>query len=126
MKSCVILSSILKENPKVPYVFGDILKIQTNGDVEKIKRDNRDSLLEHGAGIMFRLKQLKQIKGYNSKIRNCEDFDLLIRLEKKFGKGLHIPISYYRYYKTIGKHLSSNKNRNNYKLILRKKYAKYL
>ena len=57
MKSCIILSSILNENPKIPYVFGDILKIQTNGDIKKIKRNNRNSLLDHGAGIMFRLNQ---------------------------------------------------------------------
>ena len=33
MKSCVILSSILNENPKIPFVFGDILKIKINGNV---------------------------------------------------------------------------------------------
>lgn len=126
MKSCIILSSILNENPKIPYVFGDILKIQTNGDIKKIKRNNRNSLLDHGAGIMFRLNQLNKIKGYNSEIKNCEDFDLLIRLEKKFGKGLYIPISYYRYYKTNGNHLTSDKNRTNYKNKLKKKYAEYL
>ena len=38
MKSCIILSSILNENPKIPYVFGDILKIQTNGDIKNKKK----------------------------------------------------------------------------------------
>ena len=126
MKSCIILSSILNDNLKLPFVYGDILKIKKNGDSRTLKRNKREILLMHGAGIMFRTKNMKKIKGYDEKLRNCEDFDIIIRMEKKYGKGFHIPISYYRYYKTEGNHLSSSKNRINYLNNLKKKYEKYL
>ena len=62
MKSCLILSSILEANKNIPFVYGDILKIYENGNIKKIKRDQRDVLLNHGAGIMFRTSQLKKNK----------------------------------------------------------------
>tara|TARA_B100000941_G_C28460268_1_gene530326 strand:- start:347 stop:1012 length:666 start_codon:yes stop_codon:yes gene_type:complete len=126
MKSCLILSSILEANKNIPFVYGDILKIYENGNIKKIKRDQRDVLLNHGAGIMFRTSQLKKIKGYNIKLKNCEDFDLILRVEKKYGKGFYVPIPYYRYYKTTGEHLTSSKNRNYYLKRMKIKYAKYL
>jgi glycosyltransferase involved in cell wall biosynthesis len=126
MKSCLLLSSILNDNSDFPFVYGDILQIDKNGNNKILKRSNREVLLKHGAGIMFRAKYLKKIKGYNVKLKNCEDFDIIIRMEKKYGKGYHIPISYYRYYKTKGSHLSNSKNRTKYLKILKKKYEKHL
>ena len=35
---------------------------------------------------MFRTKFLKSIKGYDKKIKNCEDFDLILRIEKNLEK----------------------------------------
>ena len=58
-----------------------------NFNSKKILRNKRDLLLQHGAGIMFRTKFLKSIKGYNEKIKNCEDFDLIIRIEKNMVEG---------------------------------------
>ena len=79
-----------------------------NFNSKKILRNKRDLLLQHGAGIMFRTKFLKSIKGYDEKIKNCEDFDLIIRIEKKYGRGLYLPISYYKYFKQSPKHLSKS------------------
>ena len=126
MKSCILLTSILNDNSDFAFVYGDILQIDKNGNNKILKRSNREVLLKHGAGIMFRTKCLKTIKGYNVKLKNCEDFDIIIRMEKKYGNGYHIPISYYRYYKTKGAHLSNSKDRNKYLNILKKKYEKYL
>ena len=126
MKSSIILSSFLSENKKIPYVYGDILLFDKNFNSKKILRNKRDLLLQHGAGIMFRTKFLKSIKGYNEKITNCEDFDLIIRIEKKYGRGLYLPISYYKYFKQSPRHLSKSKNRVFYLNKLKKKYAKYL
>ena len=75
---------------------------------------------------MFRTKFLKSIKGYDEKIKNCEDFDLIIRIEKNMVEGLYLPISYYKYFKQSPKHLSKSKNRVFYLNKLKKKYAKYL
>ena len=126
MKSCLVLSSILNDNSDLPFVYGDILQVDKDGNNKILKRSKREVLLKHGAGIMFRTKYLKKIKGYDVKLKNCEDFDIIIRMEKKYGNGYHIPISYYRYYKTKGTHLSHSKNRNKYLNILKKKHEKYL
>jgi glycosyltransferase involved in cell wall biosynthesis len=124
MKSCLILSSILNENKNIPFVYGDILQVDKNFNYKKIFRNKRNLLLEHGAGIMFRTKYLKSIGGYNPKLKNCEDFDLIIRIEKKYGKGYYVPIPYYKYYKQSTKHLSNSKNRKFYLNKLKKKYFK--
>lgn len=126
MKSCLILSSILNDNPEFSFVYGDILEIDKNFNTKILKREKREVLLSHGAGIMFRTKHLNKIKGYNNKLKNCEDFDLIVRMEKRYGKGYYIPVSYYRYYKTEGNHLSSSKNRTKYLKSLKEKYEKYL
>jgi glycosyltransferase involved in cell wall biosynthesis len=126
MKSCLILSSILTDNIKIPFVYGDILLINKDHNVKRICRSKRDMLLEHGAGIMFRTNFLKSIKGYDVNIKNCEDFDLIIRVEKKYGNGFYIPISYYRYYKQSMNHLSTSRNRKKYLEKLKKKYEQYL
>ncbi len=126
MKSCLILSSILNENKKIPFVYGDILQINRNFDIKKISRNKRNLLLEHGAGIMFRTKYLKSINGYDKKIKNCEDFDLILRIEKKFGKGFYLPVPYYKYYKQNSKHLSNSSNRKYYFNKIKKKYSNYI
>lgn len=126
MKTCIVLSSILNENDKIPYIYGDILHINKQYNIKKISRKERNLLLEHGAGIMFRTKFLKKVGGYDEKIKNCEDFDLILRLEKKYGKGFYVPLPYYKYYKQSSKHLSNSKNRAFYFNKLRKKYSDYI
>jgi glycosyltransferase involved in cell wall biosynthesis len=125
-KSSMILTSILDDNPKIPFVYGDILLINKDFNAKKILRNKRELLLEHGAGIMFRTKHLKSINGYDINLKNCEDFDLIIKIEKKYGKGLYVPVAYYKYYKQSIHHLSNSKNRKFYLKNLRYKYAKYL
>ena len=104
----------------------DILKINKCGINKKLRRNSKKVLLEHGAGIMFRTKFLKKIKGYDENLKNCEDFDLIVRMEIKYGSGYYIPISYYRYYITNGIHLSKSVNRKRYINLLKKKYEEYL
>jgi glycosyltransferase involved in cell wall biosynthesis len=126
VKCSLIFSEILNENPEIPFVYGDILKINKNGINKKLKRNNQEILLEHGAGIMFRTNILKNIKGYNKNLRNCEDYDLITRMQMRYGKGYYIPISCYRYYITSSSHLSRSSNRKKYISIVKKKYEKYL
>jgi glycosyltransferase involved in cell wall biosynthesis len=125
-KSVIILSEILNENPAIPFVYGDILKIKKNGINEKLKRNKKETLLEHGAGVLFRTKYLKKIRGYDRNLRNCEDFDLIARMEIKYGDGYYIPVPYYRYYITNSSHLSKSFHRKKYINLLKKKYEKYL
>lgn len=126
VKCSLIFSEILNENPEIPFVYGDILKINKKGNNKKLKRNNLQILLQHGAGIMFRTILLKNIKGYNQNLRNCEDYDLIARMQMSYGKGYYIPVSCYRYYITNSSHLSRSSDRKEYINILKKKYEKYL
>ena len=126
IKTSMILVEFLNENSRFTFVYGDICKILINGNNRRLKRRYKKVLLQHGAGVMFRTKLLKKINGYNTKIKNCEDFDLIMRMILNFGEGYHLPIPYYRYYETKGIHLSKLSNRKKYISLLNKKYEKYL
>lgn len=127
IKACLILISFLEENEKFPFIYGDIISINHLGFTKVLNRKDISTLLEYGAGVMFRTHLLKKVGGYDTKLKNCEDFDLISRLINKFGHGFHIPIKYYRYYKTKKFHLTNIANRKKflkkmkikYKLILR-------
>jgi len=126
IRASLILITFLENNKNYPFVYGDIEKIEKKESNKIIKRNKLQNLLEYGAGVMFRTKILKEIKGYDTNLRNCEDYDLVARIIKKYGHGLYLPISYYRYYKTNMGHLTNLKSR--LKLIekIKKKYEKYL
>lgn len=93
------MSKILDFNKDVSMVYCDHFKVDENGLKEKlIKLNTINKIKNHGAGIMFRSKTLKKIGGYNTKLRQCEDYDLISKLIKKGYKKHYIPIPYYRYY----------------------------
>jgi hypothetical protein len=125
LKACLILISFM-ENNNYPFVYGDITKIDNKKNHEVIKRDKVNNLLEHGAGVLFRTKILKKLGGYNTKIKNCEDYDLIARIINVYGTGLYLPINYYRYYKTPSSHLSNKKKRNRILSEMKKKYEKFI
>jgi glycosyltransferase involved in cell wall biosynthesis len=126
IRASLILTTFLENNKDYPFVYGDILKIEKKKLNKIIKRNKLENLLEYGAGVMFRTKILKKIKGYNPNIRNCEDYDLVARIIKKFGHGLYLPFPYYKYYKTNMTHLTNLKSRSKSIKIIKKKYEKYL
>lgn len=123
IRACLLLTSILDNNPKYPFAYGDLIKIEKFGNNKIISRKKKFQLLEYGAGVMFRTKILKKLNGYNVKLKNCEDFDLISRIMKKYGNGFYFPVSYYRYYKNENNHLTNKKNRLLIKKKLIKKYV---
>ena len=126
IRASLILTTFLENNKNYPFVYGDILKIEKKKLNKIIKRDKLENLLQYGAGVMFRTKILKKIKGYNPNIKNCEDYDLVARIIKKFGHGLYLPFPYYKYYKTNMTHLTNLKSRSKSIETIKKKYEKYL
>lgn len=122
IRACIILLSILENNQDIPYVYGDITKISNPGNQKIIKRNNKLTLMSHGAGILFRTKIIRKIGLYNNKIKNCEDFDLISRIIKKYGNGFYVPISYYRYYKNAKNHLTNSIDRKKILNQMKKKY----
>ena len=38
MKTCILLSSILNENKKIPFIYGDMLQIDKNFDIKNFTK----------------------------------------------------------------------------------------
>jgi len=57
---------------------------------------NLENLFNHGAGILFRKSHLETVGLYDRELKNCEDYDLLIRYFKNFD-GYHLKLPLYRY-----------------------------
>ena len=117
-----IMSLILIENPDIDFVYTDHFRVNALGFKEKrIQLNTLEALFEHGAGVMFRKKILQKINGYDESLRNCEDYDLLVRVTRQF-KGFYLPIALYRYY-IHGQNLTLSEERKTYKSFVRKKYG---
>jgi glycosyltransferase involved in cell wall biosynthesis len=94
-----VLAPVLDYNEDFDYVYCDHIRIDMRGhSIGRISLSNQDTLLNHGAGILFRRHKLVEVGGYDDSLRNAEDYDLLLRLMLNHSKGFHIPIPLYRYY----------------------------
>lgn len=91
---------VLDWNPVVGFVYCDLIVVTGTGapNQRKFQLNSLERLLNHGAGVMFRKKHLDALGGYNEDLRNCEDYDLLLRYEKRY-RGYHLRLPYYRYFK---------------------------
>lgn len=95
----LFLSEILNWNPEISFVYGDIIRVnEMEEKCERIHTNSVQNLFKHGAGIMFRKTCLEAVGLYDEKIRNAEDFDLILRVMKNFD-GYHIKLPLYRYYR---------------------------
>lgn len=94
------MTQFLEWNEDIGFVYCD--HIVVNEDLERKQSMNTlESLLDHGAGVMFRKKYLEAIGLYDESLRNREDYDLILRYIKNFN-GHHIRLPYYRYFKRTG------------------------
>ena len=92
------MSEILKKNQSVAFVYCDHHRVDEYGNVEKIVRlKNKEILKNHGAGIMFNKKIFKDYGGYNQKLAEAEDYEILDKILKK-EKAFYLPLPLYRYY----------------------------
>ena len=121
--ACNFMTMILDENPSIDFVYADHYRVDTHGiKQERIRLDNQKILYEHGAGILFRTEILKKVGGYNNKLRNCEDYDLLLRLKKSGFKGYYLPVPLYRYY-IHGKNITLTPSRKKFKKIVKETHG---
>ncbi len=112
--TCHIMSEILDNDPKMSFVYSDHFRVNERSIKQKIvKIDNRKKLFLHGAGIMFRKKDIVEVGNYNKLFREGEDHELIKKLIKKKKKFFRIPIPLYRYY-IHNQNLSSTGNRDKY------------
>jgi hypothetical protein len=104
------MSKILDYNKNFSFVHCDLIKVNELGIKQKLlSTKKKNILLNHGAGILFRKKSVLAVGGYNYKFQEAEDYDLILRLTKKF-KSFHLPLPLYRYYQHE-KNISKSGNR---------------
>ena len=122
MHAASIFSLILDENPEVGFVYGDIVKLDQNGYMEKkISLAKEQTYMDFGAGVMFRRSVLQKVGGYDSSLRNAEDYDLFSRLKINNVVGMHIPLPLYRYY-AGDDNLTNGPARDEIKMQIDRKY----
>lgn len=92
------MSEVLEWNPDLGFVYCDLIIVEEPNIKKKMQRNTFERLLNHGAGVMFRKKHLRSLDGYNEQLRNCEDYDLILRYSEKY-PGYHLRLPYYRYFK---------------------------
>lgn len=95
-----VMTEALEWNDDMGFVYCDLINVSGIGGPKqrKLARNTHERLLDHGAGVMFRKKHLNAIGGYDEKLRNCEDYDLILRYESR-AKGWHLRLPYYRYFR---------------------------
>lgn len=97
--SCRVLASILEQADDFGFSHGDLRKVfDDSGHRETVLLADKESLYEHGAGVMFRTSVIRDAGGYDESLRNCEDLDLFLRLEKHGVRGIRVPLPLYRYH----------------------------
>ncbi len=119
-----VMTEVLEWNNDIGFVYCDLIKVRGVGSYyeHKLTRNTQERLLNHGAGVLFRKKHLRALGGYDKTLRNCEDYDLILRYEKKY-KGYHMRLPYYRYFKE-GSALSTKVvQRERLKKVIRARYT---
>lgn len=116
----LIMTEILNYNQDIGFVYCDHFVVDTMGiKLRRVNMKTLSNLLNHGAGIMFKKSHLEVLGLYNEDLKNCEDYDLILRYLKNFD-GYHIPLPLYRY----TKHDANMTNKKNKRLEWEKKVLK--
>lgn len=94
------MTEVLEWNPDIGFAYCDLFVVSGTGapNQRKFELNTFERLLNHGAGVVFRRKYINALGGYDESLRNCEDYDLLLRYNKKHS-GYHVRLPYYRYFK---------------------------
>jgi len=96
---CTILKSALDADETKDFAVCDHIRVNEDGERQEIvKLDNTDTILRHGAGIMFRAELFKKFGSYDPRMRHGEDYELISRFLKNEVSSVYIPIPLYRYY----------------------------
>ena len=78
------MSEILINNKNIAFVYCDHYRVDEFGNFEKnIRLKNREILKNHGAGIMFNKNIFKNYGGYNHKLKEAEDYEILDKILNK-------------------------------------------
>lgn len=105
---------ILNQNSEYSFVYANHVRVDEISAVTKyVDLKERETLFNHGAGVLFRSCIFDNEYVYDERFRNAEDYKLLKLLIDKNHKGFHLPLYLYRYY-IHGDNLTLNENRQTY------------
>ena len=99
-KHCInTMAEIIKHNEKeYAFICCDHYRVDEFGFKEEVIRLNTlKKIKNHGAGILFNKKIFIKYGGYNTKIKEAEDYEIITKITKK-EKFYYLPIPFYRYY----------------------------
>ena len=109
-----IMSEILDNNKELSFVYSDHFRVDEKSIKQNLVRlKSLENLYLHGAGIMFRRKDILSVGNYDKNLRGAEDHELIMRLIKNNKKSFHIPLPLYRYY-IHNQNLTKSQKRKNY------------
>ena len=92
------MHDIMNDNKNFAFTYCDHYRVDELGYKEKlVKIKNIELLKNHGAGIMFNKKTFIKHGGYNLKLVEAEDYEIIDKIIKK-EKYFYLPIPLYRYY----------------------------
>lgn len=121
--ACTYMKDVLDHNPDVDFVYCDHFRVDVRGvRQEHVRLNDDETLFNHGAGVMFRTQKLRDIGGYDESLRNCEDYDLLVRMKTSGAIGFHLPVPLYRYY-IHGGNLTLTDERQAARELVRKRHG---
>lgn len=105
-----VMTEVMEWNKDIGFTYCDLIVVKGAGraDERRLQLNDFETLLEHGAGVMFRREYLEKVGLYNEKLKNCEDHDLILRYSQKY-PGYHLRLPYYRYFKRNSNSLSLRK-----------------
>lgn len=90
---------ILEFNKNLSFVCSDHYRVNEEGRKRKLIKLNKiNTIKNHGAGILFNKKDIVQVGGFNKKLLEAEDYELISKLLKKNKKYFYLPVPYYRYF----------------------------
>ncbi len=118
---CEIACDLLSNN-NFDYLYSDLMRVNQYGEkIGIIRRDNEENLLEYGAGIVIKREIIDKYGYFDESLRNCEDRDFILRLNKQGIEGMHLAVPYYRYYSTPDS-LTKKSDRKTIKKEINKKW----
>ena len=99
-KTIEYLLEFLNMNDEHAFSYCDHIRINENEiKSERIYLNNEETLLNHGAGVLFKKGHLEAIGLYDEEMRNCEDMLLLKKLLQHNFTGVYVQLPLYRYFR---------------------------
>lgn len=121
-KTLEIFLKFLNENPTYAFAYCDhILVNEDEGREDRVFMKDEETLLHHGAGIMFKKSSIEAVGLYDEEMMNCEDMVLLKTLMLHNYKGIYVQLPLYRYLRHGSNMTADRKARRKWETVAKKK-----